>query len=131
MSQETLKVVEAMGDAWNAADRDALREVYDPDVVIRVPEGWPEPGPFMGLEAVMRQWERTRDAWEEDTFELVGDLIDVGNRVAVRLIWTGKSRGTQTQLEFTAIYTVRRGKVSYQESFWDHAEALEAVGLSE
>ena len=64
-------------------------------------------------------------------FELVGDLIDVGNRVAVRLIWTGKSRGTQTQLEFTAVYTVRRGKVSYQESFWDHAEALEAVGLSE
>jgi ketosteroid isomerase-like protein len=34
-------------------------------------------------------------------------------------------------LEFTAVYTVRKGKVSYQESFWNHAEALEAVGLPE
>jgi ketosteroid isomerase-like protein len=131
MSQETLKVVEAMGDAWNAGDTDALREVYEPDVVIRVPEGWPEPGPFVGREAVMRQWERNRESWEADTFEAVGDLIDVGDRVVVRLLWTAMGRGPRTQLEFTAVYTVRKGKVSYQESFWDHADALEAVGLSQ
>jgi hypothetical protein len=27
--------------------------------------------------------------------------------------------------------TVRRGKIAYHEFFWDHAEALEAAGLSE
>jgi hypothetical protein len=26
---------------------------------------------------------------------------------------------------------VRKGRIVYQEFFWDHAEALEAVGLSE
>ncbi len=31
----------------------------------------------------------------------------------------------------SAIYTVRDGKNLVQEYFWDHAEALEAVGLSE
>jgi ketosteroid isomerase-like protein len=131
MSQENLEVVQAMGDAWNAGDMDALREVYDPDVIVRAPAGWPEPGPFVGREAVMRQWERNRESWDTDTFEAVGDPIDAGDRVVVRLIWTGVGRGLQTQLEFTAVYTVRKGKVSYQESFWDHAEALEAVGLSE
>ena len=124
-------MVEEMGDAWNAGDTDRLREVYDPDVVIRAPEGWPEPGPFVGRDAVMRQWKRNLESWEADTFEAVGDPIDAGDRVVVRLRWTGVSRGTSTQLEFTAVYTVRKGKVAYQESFWDHAEALETLGLSE
>jgi len=48
----------------------------------------------------------------------------------VRLAWTGAGReGLQTHLEFTAIYTIRNEKVCDQESFWDHAEALKAVGL--
>jgi ketosteroid isomerase-like protein len=34
-------------------------------------------------------------------------------------------------LEFTAVYTMRKGRISYQESFWDHSEALEALELSE
>ena len=31
----------------------------------------------------------------------------------------------------TMIFTLRRGKVIFQEYYWDHAEALKAVGLSE
>jgi ketosteroid isomerase-like protein len=34
-------------------------------------------------------------------------------------------------MELTALYSLRGGKIIYQEFFWDHAEALEAVGLSE
>jgi len=131
VSQENVEIVLAMGDAWNDADARRLRDIYDPEVVIRPPEGWPEPGPFVGVDAVMRQWEQTRELWSADTFEIVGDPIDAGDRVAVRLVWTGAGRGLQTHLEFTAIYTVRNGKVCDQESFWDHADALKAVGLEE
>jgi ketosteroid isomerase-like protein len=130
MSQESVDVVDAMGEAWNGGDMDAFGELLAPDVIVRAPDGWPEPGPFVGREAVMRQWERNREAWDSDTFEIVGDPIDAGDRVVVRLIWTGIRRDLRTQLEFTAVYTLRKGKVSYQESFWDHAEALEAMGLS-
>jgi ketosteroid isomerase-like protein len=130
MSQENVEVVEAMGDAWNAGDMNAFRELLAPDVIVRVPEGWPEPGPFVGREAVMRQWERNREAWDSDTFESIS-IAEAGDRVIARLIWRGVGRGPEAHLEFTAVYTVRKGKVLYQESFWDHAEALEAVGLSE
>ena len=34
-------------------------------------------------------------------------------------------------MEVTGVYTVRKGRIVCQEFFWDHAEALEAVGLSE
>jgi hypothetical protein len=34
-------------------------------------------------------------------------------------------------IEFTSVYTLRKRRIAFQENFWDHAEALEAVGLSD
>ena len=34
-------------------------------------------------------------------------------------------------MEMTGVGTVRKGRIVFVEFFWDHAEALEAVGLSE
>jgi ketosteroid isomerase-like protein len=129
MTQESLDVVDSMGEAWNAGDMDAFRELLAPDVIVRVPEGWPEPGPFVGREEVMRQWERNREAWDADTMEGT-NVTDAGDRVVVRVVWRGANRGPESQLEFTAVYTIRKGRLSYQESFWDHEEALAALGLS-
>jgi ketosteroid isomerase-like protein len=131
MSQENVEALKAALDAWNAEDTDAVREFFDPDAIVRLPDGWPEPGPFVGRDAVMRQWERNRDVWAADTLEPIGDFIGVGDRVLVRWLWRGTGRGPESHLEFTAVYTLRRGKIAYQESFWDHGEALETLGLSE
>jgi hypothetical protein len=51
---------------------DAYREAYDPDVIMRSPDGWPEPGPFVGRKAVMRQFEQLRETWDADALEAVG-----------------------------------------------------------
>jgi ketosteroid isomerase-like protein len=59
MSQENVEIVRATFEARNAGDMDAFRELYDPDVIARAPEGWPEPGPFVGRERLMRQWGRS------------------------------------------------------------------------
>jgi ketosteroid isomerase-like protein len=66
MSQENVEVVRALFEAWNAAGMDALRELYDPDVIVRSAEGWPEPGPFVGREAVMRWYEQLRETWDAE-----------------------------------------------------------------
>ena len=34
-------------------------------------------------------------------------------------------------MEVTCVYTVRSGRIIAFEFFWDHEEALEAVGLRE
>jgi ketosteroid isomerase-like protein len=131
MSQENVEVVKAGFDAWNAGDMDAVREVYHPDAIVRPPENWPEPGPFVGRDAVMRESERLRDAWDTDTAEPIADFIDVADRVVVRLIWHGAGRGPDAELEMTQVNTVRGGKIFAIDYFWNHAEALEAVGLAE
>jgi hypothetical protein len=77
MSQENIKVVERLYEAWQRdgfrvvaelmtsdvewvnpayavepgthdGDMKRLRAFYDDDAITRLPEGWPEPGPFLG-----------------------------------------------------------------------------------
>jgi ketosteroid isomerase-like protein len=131
MSQENVEIVRAAYEAWNAGDMDAFRELLASDVIARTPEGWPEPGPFVGREAFIRWCEQLRETWDADALNPIGDFIDIGDRVAVRQIWRGAGSGPEANLEMTWVGTVRKGKIVFVEFFWDHAEALEAVGLSE
>jgi ketosteroid isomerase-like protein len=131
MSQENVELVRAVFKAWNAGDMDALRELYDSDIIVRAPEGWPEPGPFVGREAILRQWEQMRETWDADALETISDFIHAGDRVAVRHIWRTAGHGPEPNIELTSIYTVRDGRIIAIDFFWDHAEALATVGLSE
>jgi ketosteroid isomerase-like protein len=131
VSQENVKVIQALFDAWNARDMDAVRELYHPDVIGRPPDNWPEPGPWVGREALMRQWEQQRDVFNADDLVLVNYSGDVGDRVAVRFIWRGAGHGPGADLEMTGVNTVREGKIFDQEFFWDQAEALRTLGLTE
>jgi ketosteroid isomerase-like protein len=129
MSQENVEVMRAFHAAWNAGDMDALRELHDPGVTMRAPEGWPEPGPEIGRDAVMRQFERLRTAWNADWLEPIGDFIDAGDRALVRYIWHTAGHGPGSRMEFTHVATVRNGRIFVNQYFWDHAGALKAVGL--
>jgi ketosteroid isomerase-like protein len=131
MSQENVEAVRRGIEAWNAGDMDAFREMHDPDVIVRTVADWPEPGPYVGREAVMRSFEQLRDTWDVETLEVTSDFIDAGDRVVVRLIWHGVGQGPQLNLELTDVLTVRKGRIRGHEYFWDHAEALEAAGLRE
>lgn len=102
-----------------------------PDVIMRLPEGWPEPGPYVGREAVMRQIEQLRETWDADALEPMGDVLDAADRVVVRFIWRGTAHGPESSMDLTGVYTVRKGRIIAWEHFWDHAEALETLGLSE
>jgi ketosteroid isomerase-like protein len=131
MSQENVEIVRAVYEAWNTGDMDAVRQACDPEIIMRGPKGWPEPGPFFGQEAVMRAIEQLRDTFESDWQELNSDLVHVGDRVAVRTVWHGIGHGPELKQESTPVFTVRDGRVFHIEFFWDHAEALETLGLSE
>ena len=131
MSRENVELVKAGFDAWNAGDMDAYRELLHPEATTRPPPNWPEPGPFVGREAVMRQFEWLRGTWDFDAAEPIGDFIEAGDRVAVRWVWRATGRGPAANMELSCLYTVRDGKILSLDFFWDHAEALEAMGRTE
>jgi ketosteroid isomerase-like protein len=131
MSRENVEVVRAAYEAWNAGDMDAMRELFDPGIIWRPPEGWPEPGPFVGREAVMRWFEQLRETFDAYVTDLIGDIVDTADRVVVRQIWHGVGHGPEANLEATCVFTVRKGRIFGVEQLWDRADALEAAGLSE
>ena len=79
----------------------------------------------------MRWFEQSREAFDADDLEPISDFIDADDRVVVRFVWRGEGQGPEYTMEFTGVYTVRKGRVFYVEFFSDHAEALETLGLSE
>jgi ketosteroid isomerase-like protein len=101
------------------------------DVTWSPPPGWPEPGPFLGTEAVLRQVRQNRETWDADAADSVSEFLHTGDRVVVRLAWRGRGHGPESNIEATCVYTVRDGLITAFDFFWDHAEALEAVGLSQ
>ena len=99
------------------------------DIVVRGVADWPESGPFVGREAVLRQWARLREAWDDVQVTYPSGFIDHGDRVAGRLGVRGRGRGPEFVIEQTV--TVREGLIAAIDFFWDHAQALDAMGLSD
>jgi ketosteroid isomerase-like protein len=130
MSEEGVELVRKAYEYWNRGDFYAFLDVADEDIVIRAAEGWPR----------ARLLRKGRGALVfEGLAETVGhevvieDPIDAGDSVIVRVRarMTGEESGIEGDLESSQVVTLRKGKVVMIEYFWDHQEALEAVGLSE
>jgi ketosteroid isomerase-like protein len=131
MSQENVEIVEAGIDAWNAGDMDTWGSFLAPDVIWRPTPDWPEPGPYVGREAVLLQARQLRETSEGNTVEPVTDFLHTDDRVVVRFAWRGRGRGPELNIEMTCIHTIHDGKIKAFEYFWTHDEALDAVGLAE
>jgi ketosteroid isomerase-like protein len=131
MSRENVEIIRAAYAAWNAGDTDAVRDLHHPKVIARYGAAWPEPGPFVGRDAVVRQIEELRLTWDASQADATTDFIDAGDRVIAEFVWRGTGRGPAFRLEGAAVYTMRDGMIFEIEYFGNLAEALEAVGLSE
>ncbi len=63
----------------------------------------------------------------ERIIDLSGDRVLVLSRQTVR----GKQSGVPMETELADLFTLRDGKIVRYDSYWNRADALEAVGLSE
>ena len=131
MSEENVGIVRRGFEAWNAGDMKAFRDLYATDVTLTPVKDWPEPGPYLGRDAVIRWFEQLREAWDADALEPISDFIDAGDKVLLGFIWRGLGQGPESNMEFTGVWTVRNNKIARIDFFWDRAEALESAGLSE
>ena len=134
MSQENVEVVRAAYRAYIDGDREAYLDFFAEDV-----EGRPdasrftEAKPFRGREGFRRFLAEIEEGWEGGASAVIREVFPVGDRVVARMDWggTGRASGIDLRSSLTAINTVRDGRILKIEWFFDHAQALEAVGLSE
>jgi ketosteroid isomerase-like protein len=132
MSQENVEIVRQAFEAWNAGDMEGVGNAYGPDAVVRYPPDVPEPGPFVGREAIVQQFSRLREAFDDrDSLVILGDVLHARDLVGVRFAWRGVGHGPAIDFEMTVVYTLSGGRISRAEFFRDHNEALVATGLRE
>jgi len=134
MSQENVEVVRRMVQAFADEGLDAYVELWDPDIDWRAAEGAiDDVGEMHGPVAVRRYIQDWIDTFD-DFGVVVEELRDVGDdRVLAiqRLKGRAKLSGTETNLRFAVVCTVRDGKVVRGREYLRVEDALEAVGLRE
>jgi ketosteroid isomerase-like protein len=128
-----VEIARRLHRAFNARDRDALAELFDPDVewipILARLEGVS----IRGHEGVNR-W---LDELDRDWAEFVTDpqeFRDLGDVVLILGTWHARARYSGLVLDAQPgawVAQVRNGRVVRQETFTERAEALEAVGLEE
>jgi ketosteroid isomerase-like protein len=134
MSDKDLDVMRRWFDAWNRTDLDAFADVFDADAELITDPSWMEAGPFKGRAAIRAWYEGLRESWGERDAVALRELFEAGrDKVVARLDWQvrGRASGIEMELDATSVNTIKGGRIVRQQWYFDHAKALEAVGLSE
>ena len=131
MSQDDLEVIRRWLDAWNSADLDTFADLFDGDVEVITDPSWMEAGPFNGRAAVRSWYEGLRESWGGRDEAVVRELFEASGQVVSRFDWEvrGRASGIDTRLDLTAVNLVEAGRIVRQQYYFDHAEALKALGL--
>jgi ketosteroid isomerase-like protein len=130
MSQETMEIARAAGEALERADMDAVLALFDPAIEVFDHDIPDAPHSYRGVEGLERwqaDWEASWASWRWEPDE----LIDAGDRVVtiLRLHATGRESGVEVERLDGAVWTVRHDKVIRLDYYGSKDEALEAVGL--
>jgi ketosteroid isomerase-like protein len=132
MSQENVERIRELFEQWTARNYDALTEAAQPDVEIYSRFASLGGEPFRGADGV-RQWieeiEQIFGRFEVRT----SDFRDLGDRVLVlgSIGLRGKASGVEIEQPMGWLCELQDGKLARMLFYSTHAEALEAVGLSE
>jgi ketosteroid isomerase-like protein len=133
VSQENVESYRRAIDAFNRRDPDGIMEFATADVEwIPAMGSIDSGGSFQGRAGVEAYLDSLREAWDEleicpDEFRDVGDSTLMLGRLQGR----GSGSGVTVDAQIGGVSDWREGKVWRIRTFYDHAEALKAVGLGE
>ena len=130
---ETIDVMHTWGDSWNRGDLDAFSELFDVDAKVVTDPSWMEAGPFEGRAAIRKWFEGLRESWDERNLVSFKEIFQAGEKVVARFDWQvrGRTSGVEMDFDVTSITRFEGGRIVHQQYYFNHAEALQAVGLSE
>jgi ketosteroid isomerase-like protein len=132
MSENLDTVMEGIR-VFEAEDWETFRDLTHEEARITGPEGWPEPGPFEGRDAVMGQLQRLTADWQEHRFNEIAVVAERDDWVVLRFQWEvrGAESGAPIATKMAAAYRLLDGRFVEAHFRWTPEEAFEAAGLSD
>ena len=137
MSQENVEIVrraiEMLSEAYRRGEpTDEMLALCVPDIRLDASRRVFNPATYDGHAGLRSAIREISDAWE-DFREEDQRLIDTGDKVLALQTIAGRGRasGVEVRARGALIWTLRDGRVTHVEIFYDQAEALKAAGLAE
>ena len=106
--------------AVNARDREAIRALSAPDIVVGTTVE-----AYHGPEALLGWLDEGDDAFDDFTVELI-EVEELAGHVmaSMRQRGRGKASGAEVDRRFTHVWTLRDGRAIRLQSFADHDDAV-------
>jgi ketosteroid isomerase-like protein len=122
-------------EAYNRRDLDAVVIAWDPEFEYHTGREWAQSGLvepcYRGLEGYRKYVAATEEVWGEENYLRPVELIDLGERIV--MLADGRMRaqasGVPLAETFALVMTLKDGSFVRVQEYYDHSEALEAVGL--
>jgi ketosteroid isomerase-like protein len=130
MSRENVEKTRDFIEAYNRRDFDAALENFDPEIQWVLP-ALQSSDSAQGTDAVRRFWEGLDETMEELRLD-PQEFVDAGDRVAVRLRYFGRGKGSGVEIEsemYHQVATFRGGTIVRMEYVTSWPEALEVAGV--
>jgi ketosteroid isomerase-like protein len=128
MSNDDVRVVRHVIDAWNRRDLETALELMHPQCQSRSLEATETAYGREGVAASFRDW---FEAFEDFQIQ-PEDFIVSGDRILVPMRGRARGKGSRVQVDerFYQLYTVRDGMIIRLAEYSDEDQALQAAGLS-
>jgi ketosteroid isomerase-like protein len=131
MSQENVEIVRRMVEAFNSADMSRAISSFHADAEFT--SALTEARTYVGSEGLAEYVDDISLAWE--SWRSADDqFVDVDDERVVwlyRIIGTGRGSGVPVDQRLSVVWTMRYGLIWRGQSYLDHRQALEAVGLAD
>jgi ketosteroid isomerase-like protein len=124
-------------EAYNRRDLDAVVIGMHPEFEWHPGREWVEAGLlepcYRGLEGCRKYVATTDEVWGGEVYLKPVELIDLGERIVMLADAPMRAQASGVPLTeaFALVSTLEDGRIVRQQEYYNHAEALEAVGLSE
>jgi ketosteroid isomerase-like protein len=131
------RAVRLGAEAYNRRDLDAVVIAYHPELEYCPARNWVEAGFFepcyRGAEGYRKYVAITAEVFGAEVYFKPVELIDLGDRIVMlaNVPMRAQASGVPLIEAFAYVSTMKDGRVIRLQEYYDHAEALAAVGLSE
>jgi ketosteroid isomerase-like protein len=132
MSQENVERLTSWIEAFNGRDFETIAKLDHPAIEWRTSAEDPDASTHRGQEAVQRYLDGYIESFPNLQIEITECFAVGDDRVVAVNHFVGQSAtGVPMDWMLTTVSTVEQGKFTRVEEYFDRAQALEAVGLSE
>ena len=131
MAERPVDIVRRIFEGWGRGDFGAGVELYDRYVVLVLRNDFPDPGPYLGVQAI-RGYMRNHFLADFQDATITGEeFIEAGDTVVVRIrqAAAGAVSGLPVEMSYYSVWTLRGGSVIRIESIMERDDALAAAGL--